>query len=59
MSVILVTLEAEIKRSWFEASPDKIVCKTLSQKYPTQKRAGRVSQMVERLPKMCEALSSY
>jgi hypothetical protein len=28
----------------------KIICKTLSQKYPTQKRAGGVAQVVECLP---------
>jgi hypothetical protein len=27
-------------------------------KYPTQKRAGRVTQVVEHLPSKCEALSS-
>jgi hypothetical protein len=32
--------------------------KTLSQKYPTQKWAGRVAQVVQCLPGKCEALSS-
>jgi hypothetical protein len=44
--------------SWFEASPGQIVLKTLFPKYPTQKRAGRVAQVVERLPSKREALSS-
>jgi hypothetical protein len=33
------------------------VGETLSQKYPTQKRAGRVDQVVEYLPSKCDALS--
>jgi hypothetical protein len=37
-------------------APAKI--KTLSQKYPIQKRAGRVAQIVESLPIKHEALSS-
>jgi hypothetical protein len=31
--------------------------KMLSQKYPTQKRVGRVVKVVECLPSKCEALS--
>jgi hypothetical protein len=31
-------------------SPRQIVRETLSQKYPTQNRAGRVAQVVEHLP---------
>jgi hypothetical protein len=31
---------------------------TLSQKYPTQKRAGRVAQVVACLPRKCEDLGS-
>jgi hypothetical protein len=34
------------------------VLKILSQKYPTQKRTGRVAQVVEHLPSKCEVLSS-
>jgi hypothetical protein len=37
--------------------PGQIVHKTLSWKYPTQKRAGGMTQVVERLPRKCEALS--
>jgi hypothetical protein len=54
-SVILVTLEAEIRRITVRCQPKKIVCETLSQKYPAQKRACIV---VEYLPSKCEALSS-
>jgi hypothetical protein len=40
-------------------SAGQTVCKTLSQNYPTQNRAGRVAQVVECLPgKKREALSS-
>jgi hypothetical protein len=35
--VILATQEAEIKRIEVPGQPQQIVCKTLSQKYPTQK----------------------
>jgi hypothetical protein len=30
---------------------------TLSQKYLTQKRAGKVTEVVEHLPRKCEALT--
>jgi hypothetical protein len=40
------------------SQPGKIVLETLSWKYPTHKRAGRVAQIVEHLPSKCEALSS-
>jgi hypothetical protein len=36
----------------------QIVWETLSQKYPAQKKAGRVTQGVEHLPSKCDALSS-
>jgi hypothetical protein len=36
--------------SRFEASPMQIVCETLSQKYSTEKRAGGVADVMERLP---------
>jgi hypothetical protein len=43
--VILAIQEAEIRR--LEARPGKyIVCETLSQKNPSQKRAGGVAQRV-------------
>jgi hypothetical protein len=37
--------------------PGKIVCKTLSGKYSTQKRADGVVQVVEQLPSKSRALS--
>jgi hypothetical protein len=37
MLVILATAEAEIRRLIIQSQPKQIVCKTLSQKYPTQK----------------------
>jgi hypothetical protein len=47
--VILATHKAEMRRI--------SVHKTLSQKYPTQKRPGRVAQLVEHLPSKHEALT--
>jgi hypothetical protein len=41
-----------------KSQPGQIVQETLSKKYPTQKRAGVVPQMVECLPSRCETLSS-
>jgi predicted P-loop ATPase len=41
---ILATQEAEIRRITVQSQPRQIVLKTLSRKYPTQKRAGRVAQ---------------
>jgi hypothetical protein len=40
-----------------QAQPGKNESETLSQKYPTQKRAGGVAQVIEHLPRMPEALS--
>jgi hypothetical protein len=44
MPVILATQEAEIRRITFQSQPRQIVCETLSQKNPSQKRAGGVAQ---------------
>jgi hypothetical protein len=44
--------------SWFKASLEQIVLKTLSQEYPVPKRIGRVAEVVKCLPSKCEALSS-
>jgi hypothetical protein len=42
---ILVTQEAEIRRTAIQSQPGQIVCETLSQKHHiTQKRAGGVAQ---------------
>jgi hypothetical protein len=44
--VFLATQKAEIKRIKVQSHPGQIVCETLSQKTPLQKRAGRVAQGV-------------
>jgi hypothetical protein len=54
----LATWEAEIRQIAVGSQPGQIVQETLSQKYPTQNRAGRVTQVVERLPSKHESLSS-
>jgi hypothetical protein len=38
--------------------PAQAKSETLSQKYPTEKKAGRVAQVVKYEPSKCEALSS-
>jgi hypothetical protein len=58
MLVILATLEAEIRRITVQSQPVQIVCKTLSQKYSTQKETGRVAQVVKSLPNKHKDLSS-
>jgi hypothetical protein len=45
--VILATQEAEIRRNVVRSQPGKVVHKTLSQKNPSQKRAGGVAQGVD------------
>jgi hypothetical protein len=57
-SVILATWETEIRRIMVQSQPGQIVWEILSQKYPIQKRTGRVTQMVDCLPTKCKALSS-
>jgi hypothetical protein len=42
--IILATQEAEIRRITVQSQPGQIVRETLSQNYPSQKRAGRVAQ---------------
>jgi hypothetical protein len=56
MPVILATQEAKIRRITVQSQPRQIVWETLSRKYSTQKRAGRVAQVVKYLPSKCEAL---
>jgi hypothetical protein len=46
MPIILATQEAEIRRIGVRSQPRQIICKTLSQKSPSQKRAGGVAQCV-------------
>jgi hypothetical protein len=55
--VILATQEAEIKKIIVQSQPGEN-SETLSQKYLTQKRAGRAIQAVEHLPSKHEALNS-
>jgi hypothetical protein len=45
---------AEIRRIKVQRQSGQIVLKTLSQKYPTQKRAGSVAQVVQCLPNKCK-----
>jgi hypothetical protein len=40
-------------------SPGQIIQETLSQKYPTQKRASRVTHVAEHLPSKHEVLSLH
>jgi hypothetical protein len=58
MPVILASQEAEIRRITVQSQPKQIVHETLSWKYPTTKRPGKVDQVIECLPSKCEALSS-
>jgi hypothetical protein len=58
MPLILATQEEEIKRITFQSQPRQIVHEILSRKYPTQKRAGGVTHVVEYLPSNSEVLSS-
>jgi hypothetical protein len=44
--VSLATQEAEIRRTEVWSQPGRIIRETLSQKYPSQKRAGGVAQGV-------------
>jgi hypothetical protein len=46
MPIILATQEAEIRRIMAQSQPGLILCETLPQKYPTQKKAGGVAQGV-------------
>jgi hypothetical protein len=43
MPVILATEEVEIRGIKVQSLPSQIVLETLSQKYPSQKRASRVA----------------
>jgi hypothetical protein len=47
MPIILTTQEADIRKITVRSQPRQIVCKTLSQKYPSQKTAGGAAQDVD------------
>jgi hypothetical protein len=46
MPIVLATQEAEIRRITVPSQPGQTVREILSQKYPSQKRAGEVAQGV-------------
>jgi hypothetical protein len=56
MPLILASQEAEIRRIVVQGQPQH--CETLSQKYLTQNRTGRVVEVIECLPSKHEALNS-
>jgi hypothetical protein len=58
MPVILATQKAEFRRIVVRSQPGQIVHETLSRKNPSHKRAGRMAQVVQRLPTKHETLSS-
>jgi hypothetical protein len=58
MPITRATRKREIRRIMVWGQPGHIFRKTLSWKYPTQKRAGRVAQVIKHLPNKCKALSS-
>jgi hypothetical protein len=47
MPVILTIQETEIRRIAVQSQPRQVAYETLFQKYPTQKRASRMTQVVE------------
>jgi hypothetical protein len=49
MPVILATQEAEIRRIEARSQPRQTVQETLSQKYSTKSKAGRVAQVIEHM----------
>jgi hypothetical protein len=56
--VILATQGQRSRGSWFQARLGQIVHETPSRKYPTEKRAGGVAQVVQCWPSKHEALNS-
>jgi hypothetical protein len=44
--LIILAIQEAIRRIVVQSQPGQIVCKTLSQKNPSQKRAGGVAQGV-------------
>jgi hypothetical protein len=59
MPETLVTQEADSRRITVGSQPGQIVHETLSQKYSTRKKSGRVAQVVEYLSSKHESVSSY
>jgi hypothetical protein len=57
LTPVILLLRKQIRRIVVQTQPGQIVCETLSQKYLTQKRAGRVAQ-AECLHSKFETLSS-
>jgi hypothetical protein len=57
--LILAPQEADIRMSTNRSQFGQIVLKTLSQKYLTQNRPGRVARVIATLPSKHEALSSF
>jgi hypothetical protein len=55
---ILAIQEAEIRKIMVWSRPGQKVQETVSQKYPTRKRAGGVTQVVKCLSSKYETLSS-
>jgi hypothetical protein len=58
MPIIVATHEADIRRTVVLGQPGKIICKTLSQKYPIQKSSGIVTQVIDCLLRKHKSLSS-
>jgi hypothetical protein len=58
MPIILATQKATIRRTVVHSQPGELTPENLSQKHPTQKRAGGVVQVIECQYSKCETLSS-
>jgi hypothetical protein len=56
--IIIATQEAESRRIMVQSQSGQTVGETMSQKTPSQNRAGQMVQVVKHLPRRCEALSS-
>jgi hypothetical protein len=59
--IFLATQGAEIRRIMVQSQPEQIVCETLFQKNPSQKRAGGVAQDVgpEFKPQHCKKKNCF
>jgi hypothetical protein len=56
--VVIVTWETEIRKIIVRNQPRQISLENPSRKYPVQKWAGGVAQVVGDLPSKCQALNS-